>query len=99
MKAVGVTYGNRQRVISRLNVGDTLRFVPEPENPYDHCAVRIETANGEDVGFISKDHNYEFFRNITQGLGEYTVTVSSITGGGFNANYGLNMHVVFTPNN
>ena len=96
MKAVGVTFGNRQRVISRLSVGQPVRFVPEPGNPYDNFAVKIETMSGEQIGYISKDHNQDVFNNIRSGRAKYDPVVSSITGGGFDTAYGVNLEVTVT---
>lgn len=96
MKAVGVTFGNRQRVISRLKVGQQLRFVPEPNNPYDSFAVKIETLDGEQIGYISKDHNQDVFNNIRSGKAKYNPVVSSLTGGGFGTAYGVNIEVTMT---
>ena len=96
MKAVGVTFGNRQRVISKLKVGQQLRFVLEPNNPYDNHAVRIETLLGEQVGYISKDHNEDVFNNIKNNRAIYKPVVSSLTGGGFDTVYGVNLEVTVT---
>ena len=93
MKAVGVTFDNRQRAISRLAVGQQLRFVPEPYNAYDSTAVRIETLDGTQLGYIAKDKNMQIFDNIQSGRSTYDVRVSSITGGGFGSAYGLNIEV------
>lgn len=98
MKAVGVTFGDRQRAISRLRVGQTLRFVPEPTNAYDSYAVKIETLDGVQVGYIAKEKNREIFLNIRNNTASYSVKVSSITGGGFDTAYGLNMEVTVTQN-
>ena len=97
MKAVGVTFEGRQRIIARLRVGDALYFRPDPHNPYDPCAVRIETASGEQIGFISRANNQRIFQNLMDRKGTYSVTVSSVTGGGFDTNYGVNMRVVYSP--
>ena len=93
IKAVGVTFGDRQRVIRNLHVGQPLRFVAEPNNPYDSNAVRIETLDGKQVGYISKDYNQTYSYNLQKGLVTYKAVVSSITGGGFGTSYGLNIEV------
>lgn len=51
---MGVSFGNRQAILNELNVGDTLAVVPEPDNPYDPNAVRVETPSGEIVGYLSR---------------------------------------------
>lgn len=91
MKAVGVTYENRQRAIAKLKTGDALYFVLEPENKYDKYAVRIITVSGDDVGYVCSAYNKDIFMNIQNGQ-RYKLTVSQVTGGG-NYVYGLNIRV------
>jgi len=93
-KAVGVTFNNSQRVIARLKVGEQLRFVREPDNPYDRFAVRIETMSGENVGHISRNQSEQISTNMLRGV-NYRVYVSAVTGGGFDSNYGVNLRVVY----
>lgn len=95
MKAAGVTFEGRQRVVAGLKVGQELRFVPDPSNPYDNHAVKIMTLSGVQVGFIPKEQNYTIFNNLMHGNGTYRVYVSAITGGGFNSSYGCNMRVIY----
>ncbi len=64
IKAVGVTFGNRQSVIKRLHRGDILQFVPEPDNAYDKNAIKILTASGEQIGYVSKDYNSNILRQL-----------------------------------
>ena len=93
MKAVGVTFDDRQRVISMLTIGQQLQFVPEPTNPFDRYAVKIETIDGKQIGYISKDYNQQVFENITNSKATYKPIVSSITGGSIGAAYGVNIEV------
>jgi hypothetical protein len=51
----GVTFGNRQQTISRLSLREAIRFRRDPGNPYDHNAVRVETLNGEQIGFVPRE--------------------------------------------
>lgn len=93
MKAVGVTYGNRQEVIKKLKKGDELKFVPEPTNAYDRNAVMIMTESGEQIGYISKEHNKSTLDKMNQGVVYYPI-VSEITGGdGYGYSYGVNIKV------
>lgn len=95
MKVAGVTYDNRQSIIRTLKVGDTLNFVPEPYNKYDCSAVRIETSSGRQIGYVPKEKNSNIFNNLTQNRGSYSVTVSSVTGGGAYSTYGVNIKVIY----
>jgi len=94
MKAVGVTFGNRQRVISRLQSGDKLKFVMEPNNIYDKYAVAILTMDDQPIGYVSKDYNQDIFNRMKNGQ-HYNLTVSTITGGGFDSAYGVNILVEY----
>lgn len=96
LKIAGVTFGGRQRAIAGLKVGQALRFVPDPSNPYDSSAVKIITEGGTELGFVGRGHNSQIFSNLMNNRGRYQVTVSSITGGGFGSNYGCNIKVVYT---
>lgn len=92
IKAVGVTYGDRQNVIKTLCVGDALRFVPEENNPYDKNAIMIVTESGKCIGYVSRDYNREIFQNIKNGV-IYKLTVSNITGAEYGQNLGVNIKV------
>ena len=94
MKAVGVTYGNRQRVISQLEEGQQLKFVLEPNNKFDKYAIQIMTLSDEPVGYVSKEYNKDLFERISHGQ-RYVLTVAAITGGGFDSVYGLNILVEY----
>ena len=97
MKAAGVTFEGRQRTLSWLKAGDKLIFIAEPSNIFDSSAVRIETEDGIQVGYIPRDKNATIFQNIIRHQGLYRVEVSAITGGGFDTNYGVNMLVRYFP--
>lgn len=49
---VGTRYEGRLTHLSRLSVGDDLRLVREPDNPFDPNAMAVLTATGEKVGYI-----------------------------------------------
>ncbi len=53
-KVVGVTFKGRQEVIARLQQGDLLWLEPEPDNPYDHNAIRVCRSNGEQIGYLNR---------------------------------------------
>ena len=97
IKAVGVTYGNRQNVIKTLKVGDILHFVPEENNIYDKNAVLIVTELGRDIGYVSKDYNKDILQNIKKGV-VYKLVVSNITGAYDFNNLGVNIKVSISTN-
>lgn len=48
----GTRYNNR--TCGSLRCGQTLRLVPEPDNPADSNAIRIETLNRRKVGYVPR---------------------------------------------
>lgn len=80
ISAVGVSFDNRQSIISKLEPGHQLRFVPEPNNAFDNHAVRIETNNGSLIGYVSKDYNTKIFNNLIEKRADYNPKVYEITG-------------------
>lgn len=95
MKVSGVTYDNRQDIISKLKTGQELRFVAEPSNSYDHHAVKIETLFGEQIGYVPRAQNSQIFSNLINNKGSYQIYVSSITGGGIYSNLGCIIRVIY----
>ena len=93
-KLAGVSFEGRQYIAASLNIGDILYFEREPSNPYDKFAVKVMTSNNQQVGYISKQFSEQISTNILNGV-KYNVTVSSITGGGFDSNYGVNIKVEY----
>jgi single-stranded-DNA-specific exonuclease len=91
-KLVGVTFEGRQRIIRSLTIGQELYFRREPNNPYDSNCVNVVTSGGLSVGYIAKDKNSQLAADLDAGK-RYVVHVSSITGGGFDCAYGVNIQV------
>ncbi len=92
LKAAGVTHEGRQEVVKRLQVGEPLLFIPDPNNPYDDHAVKIQTVSGADIGFIPKEKNHNIFEALIKHTCTFNVSVSAVTGGGDYA-YGVNIKV------
>ena len=53
-KVVGVSFGNRQEVVAKLQMGDRVWLELEPSNPFDHNAIKVCRSNGEHVGYLSR---------------------------------------------
>lgn len=54
----GVTFEGRQAIIARLHGQEPCRIEPEPDNPYDHNALKVMVATDEGprhVGYIPRD--------------------------------------------
>ena len=57
---VGVTHTNddgsdRQKIIKKCWVGETLNLIRDYENPYDKNAIKVCRESGEQLGWINKD--------------------------------------------
>jgi len=57
--------GNRYHEAGRI--GDRVRFVPEPENPHDPEAVRVESLNGRILGYVMHGLNRQFSAWLASG--------------------------------
>ena len=79
IKAVGVTYGNRQQNIKLLKTGDELEFVHEPNNQYDSNALLIKTKDGLEIGYVNKNQNKSILDKLNKNKIK-SVKVSSVTG-------------------
>jgi hypothetical protein len=52
----GINHGNpdgisRQKIISDCYTGEVLRLIPEPDNRYDECAIKVCRESGEQLGY------------------------------------------------
>lgn len=98
-KIVGVTFENRQRLISnlsragKLKTGQELRFVADCKNEFDPYAVKVETVDGDVLGYLSREYNQEIFENLILGK-KYKVSVSAVTGG-MEHHFGINIKVEY----
>jgi len=52
----GYRYGDASLVWHRLNAGDELELVREPDNPHDASAVRVEWR-GRKLGYVPRAEN------------------------------------------
>lgn len=79
-KVVGVTFEGRQEVVRSLAPGDALHLQREPGNPVDPHAIRVLTAAGRQVGYLSARIAARLAPSMDSGA-RYLATVSQITGG------------------
>ena len=93
-KVAGVTFDNRQRLIRRMSVGDTVSLVRDPCNPYDSNAIKVINTNGDQIGFISKELASTMAINMDSGV-NFVATVSNITGMNPGENIGVNLHITY----
>lgn len=43
-----------QHVVHTLSVGDPVKIVHEPDNPYDRLALAVRTENDETIGYLTR---------------------------------------------
>lgn len=55
-KIAGVSYGNRQEAVARLQVGEVVTLRRERNNEHDANAVEVYDRRGEKLGYIPRDH-------------------------------------------
>lgn len=51
----GLRYENRTQRLEKLNVGETIKIVRDPDNEFNSNNFRIETIKGEDLGNLSAE--------------------------------------------
>ena len=78
-KVVGVSFNNRQEIIVKLNQGDKLKLIPEPDNPFDSNCQNILTINDESIGNLKKELAAEIAKGQANGW-IYEATVTEVTG-------------------
>jgi len=57
-KVAGVTFEGRQTIIARIESGDDILLIPDPDNLYDSNAVKVVWRE-KCVGFIPRELNGE----------------------------------------
>lgn len=62
----GFPYHAGPKLIDRLNVGDLLRLVREPDNPHDTRAVAIYYEDDR-IGYVPRNQNHDFAAQLDQG--------------------------------
>jgi single-stranded-DNA-specific exonuclease len=90
-KVVGVTFGDRQRVLAGVRAGERLRLVRDPGNPHDPHAVQVCRADGRQVGFLRAALAARLAPAMDAGA-RYAASATSLTGGG-DRPWGLNIHI------
>lgn len=93
LKVAGVTFENRQEIIKKeLNIGSSVKFFHEQNNKFDRYAVRIETSNGMQIGYVPKESSetvYNLLRKDTVLDGK----VVAIRGFSQNENLGVGIYL------
>lgn len=82
-KVVGVTFGNRQQVILRLSVGDIVWLRREPTNQYDANAIRVDAADGNQIGYIARELAERLAPSFDLHCKDIPATITALVGGSF----------------
>jgi hypothetical protein len=61
----GFRFHDGPALLERIRVGMPLALVPEPDNPHDRRAIRIE-AYGHHLGYVPRSDNRPLFRLLRQ---------------------------------
>ena len=48
---------NIQKLYDSLDEGERVKFIREPQNPFDEYAIRIDTQNDDPIGYVAPDSN------------------------------------------
>ena len=80
-KVVGVTYDNRQSVIAGMRAGEKVFLRREPSNRYDANAIRVERADGRQIGYLSRSVAAQLAGGLDRAGGEVEGVVYRLTGG------------------
>ena len=97
-KVVGVTYENRQSIISnlyragKLSPDTKLVLRREANNPFDVFAVAVLTEDGQQLGYISKEQARDMSLGMHMGI-VYQAYVATVTGGNDGWSYGINLRI------
>jgi hypothetical protein len=63
----GFRYYRGPELVGRIRPGEPIHLVPEPENPHDALAVRVEYG-GEKLGYIPRRENQAVSRLLQDGV-------------------------------
>ncbi|HEX4770474.1 MAG TPA: HIRAN domain-containing protein [Bryobacteraceae bacterium] len=96
-KVAGVTHEGRQRIVARCSVGEELRLVRDPNNPFDAGAIKIMRLNGQQLGFIpqhvSRDGDPSGLAAGMDRGSVYACRIKDLTGGIGQKSRGVNIEV------
>jgi hypothetical protein len=82
-KVVGVTYENRQAVVTLLTEGERLSLIRDPNNPFDSNAVKVVRWDRQQIGFLERGLAAIMAPKMDKYGGTFIATVKSVTGGYF----------------
>lgn len=88
----GVTFEGRQEFLKKLfnNCSKSVvKFVREPDNKYDQCAIKV-VVDGMHVGYVPrKDENNEDFNTVFSEMMDSVMQTSVSVGMNYRNKYGM----------
>ncbi|MDR3597057.1 HIRAN domain-containing protein [Clostridium sp.] len=55
LPVVGITIKERKQYVKKINIGENVRLLREPNNPYDKNAIKVLDCDDNMLGYISKE--------------------------------------------
>ena len=89
VRLTGVTYDDRQYLISRMNETDRIYVKRVYNNSYDRNAIGVFNRNNENVGWIPRDIASNLAPKMDRGASYYACIHKKLGGNGYN--YGLEL--------
>ena len=86
IRVAGISY--YQSAAANCSSGDTVELIPEPNNPYDRNAVRVD-YHGRKIGYLPRDLAQELISDVN--AGNVKGVISNILGGGVGYNVGVEL--------
>jgi hypothetical protein len=74
---VGITVKERINAIKKLNIGDVVYLIRDPNNTFDNQAIKVLNDAGEQLGFISKEWAFIYSQKMDIGM-TYQASVNKI---------------------
>jgi hypothetical protein len=91
-RLTGVTYQDRQSIISRTNFNDKLYLKRDKLNKYDRNAIEVLNNKSQSIGWVPKDIAASLSPKIDGDI-EFFVKISQILGGTDDFHYGIEIAV------
>lgn len=78
-KVVGVSFEGRQEMVRKLETGQSVTLVRQPENMHDKNAIAVISSNGEQIGFLKAKLSKDLAPLMDNGI-QYIAEITSING-------------------
>jgi len=93
-KVTGVTYENRQKIISEINYKTPIKLVRDRTNIYDPYAVEVKTTYDISLGWIPKGLS-KIISSLLAEKEEIVVEIFKIVGDGKKYRFGLRLKITY----